>query len=114
MAKAACLGIAKPLARINAMDRPRTRKRTGCEVSVADRIRSRTEGDQMASRWDELMVEYDYLGTHEGRTQFITDRTGLSDECIRRVLGPLMTQPLAGDEWDLEAQARKAGVSFEE
>jgi len=60
------------------------------------------------------MVEYDNLGTQEGRAQFITDRTGLSDKCIRQVLNHLMTQPLAGDEWDLEAQARKAGVSVEE
>src|SRR5262245_20540087 len=68
----------------------------------------------MASRWDELMVEYDNLGTRAGQAQFITDRTGFSDECIRRVLGYLITQPSFGEEWDLEAQARNAGLSFEE
>jgi len=67
----------------------------------------------MASRWDELLAEYDTLGTQDGQTQFITDRTGFSEECIRSVLGHLMTQSVI-EAWDLEAQARKAGVSVEE
>src|SRR5262245_64084113 len=68
----------------------------------------------MATRWDELIAEYDKIGTVEGQAQFIIYRTGLSDECIRGVLGHLITQPLGGDEWDLEAQARKVGVSVDE
>jgi len=68
----------------------------------------------MATRWDELIADYDKIGTVEGQAQFIIYRTGLSDECIRGVLGHLITQPLGGDEWDLEAQARKVGVSVDE
>src|SRR5262245_47949187 len=68
---------------------------------------------ELASRWDELLAEHDTLGTQDGQAQFITDRTGYSDECIRSVLVHLMTQS-AIEAWDLEAQARKAGVSVEE
>ena len=68
----------------------------------------------MASRWDELIAEYDNMGTWEGQAQFITDRTGLSDECIRRILVPLIIQPAFGKEGDVEAQARNAGLSFDE
>src|SRR5262249_36866340 len=67
----------------------------------------------MASRWDELLDEYDTLGTQDGQAQFITDRTGFSEECIRPVLVHLMTQSVI-EAWDLEAQARTAGVSVED
>src|SRR5262245_21198449 len=68
----------------------------------------------MTTRWDELIAAYDNIGTAEGQAQCIMYRTGLSDECIRGVLGHLIAQPLGGDEWDLEAQARKVGVSIDE
>src|SRR5262249_22819247 len=69
----------------------------------------------MATRWDELITEYDKISTQTGQAQFITDWTGFSDECIRRVLGHLLTQPVFfSEEWDLKAQARNAGVSFDE
>ena len=68
----------------------------------------------MASRWDELIAEYDNMGTQVGQAQFISNRTGFSDECIRRVLVHLLIQPVFGEEWDLEAQARNAGVSVDE
>ena len=68
----------------------------------------------MASRWDELIAEYDNIGTPEGQAQFITDQTGFSEDCLRQVLVHFMAQPLFEEEWDLEAQARNAGVSLEE
>src|SRR5262245_939988 len=69
----------------------------------------------MATRWDELIAEYDKISTQAGQAQFITDWTGFSEECTRRVLGHLLTQPVfSSDEWDLKAQARNAGVSFDE
>src|SRR5262245_45717679 len=42
--------------------------------------------------------------------------SGFSDECLRRVLVHLMARPVFGEdeEWDLEAQARTAGVSVDE
>src|SRR5262245_62444843 len=69
----------------------------------------------MATRWDELIAEYDKISTQAGQAQFITDWTGFSDDCIRRVLGHLLTQPVFfSEEWDLKAQAKNAGVSFDE
>ena len=68
----------------------------------------------MPTRWDELIAEYDKMGTREGQAQFLIDRTGFSEECLRRVLVHLMAQPVFGEGWDLEAQARTAGVSVDE
>ena len=73
------------------------------------------DGYQMATRWDELLAEYDNLGTQEGQAQFIADCTGFSEDCLRRVLVHVMTQPVFfGEEWDLDAQARNAWLSIEE
>jgi len=68
----------------------------------------------MASRWDELLAEYDTLGTQDGQAQFLIDRTGFSEECLSRVLVHLNAQPIFGEEGDLEAQARNAGLSVDE
>ena len=54
------------------------------------------------------------LTTLEGQLQFMITTTGFSDECLRRVLVHLNAQPVSGDEGDLEAQARDAGVSLEQ
>src|SRR5262249_53740769 len=62
-------------------------------------------GDQMASRWDELMAEYEYLDAQETQVRFITDRTGFSAGDVSRVLVHL-TPDAFGEEWDPEAQAR--------
>ena len=61
-----------------------------------------------------LMAEYQYLATLEGQAQFIAEHAGLSEDCVKRVLVQRTTQRIAGEEWDLEAQARDAGMSFEE
>ena len=68
----------------------------------------------MASRWDELLAEYDTLGTQDGQAQFLIDRTGFSEECLSRVLVHLNAQPIFGEEGDLEAQARNAGLGVDE
>ena len=69
----------------------------------------------MLTRWDELIAEYGKISPQVGQAQFITDWTGFSEKCTRRVLGHLLTQPVfSSDEWDLKAQARNAGVSFDE
>ena len=67
----------------------------------------------MASRWDELMAEYEYLDAQETQVRFITDRTGLSADGVRRVLIHL-TPDAFGEEWDFEAQAWNAGMSLED
>lgn len=68
----------------------------------------------MASRWDELTAEYEYLDEQETQVRFITDRTGFSADGVRRVLVHLNTPATFGEEWDLEAQAENAGMSLEE
>ena len=68
----------------------------------------------MASRWDELTAEYEYLDAQKTQVRFITDRTGFSADGVRRVLVHLNTPAIFGEEWDLEAQARNAGMSFED
>src|SRR5262249_173160 len=69
----------------------------------------------MPTRWDELIAQYDETDTQEGQAQFIIDWTGFSDECVRRVLVHLLTQPVFfSEEWDLKTQARNAGLSLDE
>ena len=67
----------------------------------------------MPQRWHELRAEYEYLDAQETQVRFITDRTGLSADGVRRVLVHL-TPDAFGEEWDFEAQARNAGMSLED
>jgi len=68
----------------------------------------------MASRWDELTTEYEYLDAQETQVRFITDRTGFSADGVRRVLVHLNTPATFGEEWDFETQAENAGMSVED
>ncbi len=61
-----------------------------------------------------LKAALETLTTLEGQLQFMTIRTGFSDECLRRVLVHLNAQPVFGGEWDLEAQTRNAGMTVEQ
>src|SRR5262245_10757110 len=54
----------------------------------------------MAPRWDKLIAEFEQLSTGEGQIRFIISRTGLSDDCVRRVLVQLSTQLIQGEEGD--------------
>src|SRR5678816_3530140 len=67
----------------------------------------------MASRWDELTAEYEYLEAQDTQVRFLTDRTGFSADAVSRVLVHL-NPAIFGEEWDLEAQARDAGMSVED
>jgi len=67
----------------------------------------------MASRWDELTAEYEYLEAQDTQVRFLTDRTGFSADAVSRVLVHL-TPAIFGEEWDIEAQARDAGMSVED
>jgi hypothetical protein len=58
------------------------------------------------------MAEYEYLDMQDTQVRFLTDRTGCSADGVRRVLDHL-TPATFGEEWDLEAQAEHAGMSFE-
>ena len=69
----------------------------------------------MASAYyQHLKASLEILTTLDGQLQFMTTRTGFSNECLRRVLIHLNAQPLFGDEGELEARARNAGVSVEQ
>ena len=54
------------------------------------------------------------LTTLDGQLQFLTTQTGVSDECLRRVLVHVNDQPVFDEEGDLKTQTRNEGVSVDE
>jgi hypothetical protein len=66
----------------------------------------------MASAYYQLLkAALKNLTTLDGQLQFLITQTGVSDECLRQVLGHLNAQPVFDEEGDLEAQARNEMVS---
>jgi len=83
-------------------------------VPASERFNAGEKGTMVSAYHQFLKAALKTLTTLEGQLQFMITRTGFSDECLRRVLVHLNAQPVSGDEWDLEVQARDAGVSIEQ
>jgi|SRR5215813_2170381 len=78
-----------------------------------ERFSTRKKDTMASAYYQHLKASLERLITLDGQLQFMTTRTGFSNECLRRVLVHLNAQPLFGDDGDLEARARNAGVSVE-
>src|SRR5262249_12012170 len=72
------------------------------------------EGTMASAYYQLLKAALETLTTLDGQLQFLNTQTGVSDECVRRVLVHLNAQPVFGEEGDVEAQARHEGASVEQ
>src|SRR5262245_57336214 len=61
-----------------------------------------------------LQAALKHLTTLEGQLQFLTTQTGVSEECLRRVLVHLDAQPVFDEEGNLEAQGWSEGANVGE
>ena len=80
-----------------------------------ERCTTRTKENTVASAYHQLLqAALKNLTTLDGQLQFLTTQTGVSDECLRRVLVHVNAQPVFDEEGDLKTRTRNEGVSIDE